>query len=151
MVSFKQIFSEDSAAVDIPAADKAGALAAAVDVLARNGKVGMPQKLLVEIKARESLASTGIGFGVSVPHVLCDEVDEIMGAVLRLKEGVDFNAEDSRPVDLMFLIAGPKGETFTHLKLLSKLARLLHDAAFRESLRQAPDGKALAALLYEKD
>jgi fructose-specific phosphotransferase system IIA component len=151
MTGFKDIFSEDTAAVHVAAKDKKDALEAAAELLARNGKVPDVKKLLDEITKREALASTGIGHGVAVPHVLCDELTSLMFAALTLKEGVDFNAEDRQKVDIVFLIAGPRGETASHLRLLSKLARLLHDQDFREGLRAAPDAGTLAALIYERE
>jgi fructose-specific phosphotransferase system IIA component len=150
-MDFREMFSELSAGVRLEVKDRAAALAAAVDILSRNGKVSDPLKLHENLIQREALGSTGIGHGVAVPHVLCDAVSSLMFAVLTLKQGVDFKAEDGRKVDLIFLIAGPKGETASHLKLLSKLVRLLHDQDFRESLRGASDAGALASLIYERE
>jgi fructose-specific phosphotransferase system IIA component len=151
MTGFRDMFSEDTAAVRVAVKNKADALAAGVEVLARNKRVPSVKKLLDEISKREALASTGIGYGVAVPHVLCDAVTSLMFAVLTLKEGVDFNADDRQKVDILFIIAGPKGETASHLQLLSKLARLLHDVDFRENLRAAPDVGTLAALVYGRE
>ncbi|MDR1177369.1 MAG: PTS sugar transporter subunit IIA [Spirochaetaceae bacterium] len=151
MTDFRDIFSERSAAVQIEVKDKGAALAAAVDVLCRDGKVLDAGKLHDEVIRREALASTGIGHGAALPHVLCDEVSSLMFAALTLKQGVDFKAEDGQKVDLVFLVAGPRGETASHLKLLSKLARLLHDQDFRDSLRAASDAASLASLIYGRE
>ncbi|GHV38856.1 hypothetical protein AGMMS49546_09940 [Spirochaetia bacterium] len=151
MISFRQLLSESSVAVDVPAKDKTSALALAMEALTRNGKVPDPQRLLKEIMDREGQSPTGLGAGVGAPHVLCDVVGELMLAVLRLKEGIDFGAIDGKPVDIIFLIAGPRGESGPHLQLLSKIARLCHDAGFRQAIRLAPDDKALAELIYSKD
>jgi mannitol/fructose-specific phosphotransferase system IIA component (Ntr-type) len=110
-----------------------------------------PVKILEEIRARERLASTGIGEGVAVPHALCDSMDQTVMAVLRLEKPVPFDSADGVPVDLIFIMAGHKGDTANHLKLLSKLARLLHDGDFRSAARAAADGPALAKLLYDRD
>jgi fructose-specific phosphotransferase system IIA component len=151
MADFRDMFSEVTAGARVEVKDRAAALAAAVDLLSRNGKVPDAGKLHDKIIQREALASTGIGHGVAVPHVLCDTVHSLMFAVLTLKQGVDFKAEDGEKVDLIFLIAGPQEETAPHLKLLSKLVRLLHDQDFRDSLRAASDAKALASLIYERE
>jgi PTS system nitrogen regulatory IIA component len=76
---------------------------------------------------------------------------ETLLAVVHLAQPVAFGALDGQPVDLLFMMAGPKGGTTDHLKLLSKLAKLLHDGTFRQAARQATDGKALAQLLYDQD
>ncbi len=151
MISFSQILNPSCAETEVAASDKDAALAAAVDVLSRGGKVQDGARLLEEVRARERLASTGIGEGVAVPHALCDAMTETVMAVLRLEAPIPFEAPDGIPVDILFLMAGPKGETATHLKLLSKLARLLHDGEFRNAARKAPDGPSLAKLLHMRD
>jgi mannitol/fructose-specific phosphotransferase system IIA component (Ntr-type) len=151
MISFKQLLSESCVAVDVPAGDKDSALILALEVLTRNGKVPDQQRLLKEIMFREGQSPTGLGAGVAAPHVLCDAVEELMLAVIRLKEGIDFGAIDSKPVDIIFLITGPKSESAAHLQLLSKIARICHDPGFRQSIRLAPDAGALADLIYSKD
>ncbi|QQO10991.1 PTS sugar transporter subunit IIA [Breznakiella homolactica] len=151
MTSFKHILDPVCAAVGVAADTKEAALAQAVEILAKNGKVPDSAGLLREVLSRESLAPTAIGEGVALPHALSASVPETMFAVLRLARAVDFGADDGGPVDIIFLIAGPRNETSAHLKLLSKLARLLHDEKFRAALRSAADGRSLAELLYEKD
>jgi fructose-specific phosphotransferase system IIA component len=151
MVSFREILPASSAAVGVAASDKDSALAAAVELLASSGKVPDAARLLAEVKERESLSSTGIGEGVAVPHALCESVRETVMCALRLRAPIPFQSIDEQPVDLIFLMAGPRGDTANHLKILSKLARLLHDPEFRKAARSAPDGPALAALLHLKD
>lgn len=151
MINFETILQPSCAAVQVAASDKDAALAASVNLLASNGKVTDPGRLLEDIRAREKLSSTGIGEGVAVPHALSDAIPETVLAVLRLAKPIDFGAVDDAPVDLIFLMAGPRGETTLHLKLLSKLARLLHDEDFRKAARAAADGASLARLLYERD
>jgi fructose-specific phosphotransferase system IIA component len=151
MISFKDILKIQCAAVGVDAKTKDEVLSRAVDVLAAGGSVPDPQRLLEEIRSREKLSSTGIGEGVAIPHALCDSIGETCLAVLRLAVPVDFAAMDEKPVDLVFLMAGPRGDTGNHLKLLSKLARLLHDSEFRKSARSAADGAALVQLLYARD
>lgn len=150
MIEFKDILHPICIELDGPAQNKDEALAHAVELLAKNGKIIDCQKLLNEIKAREELASTGIGNGVAIPHALSDFTCDTMLAILRLKKPIDFDAADALPVDLLFLMTGPKTNTPLHLKILSKLARFLHDEQFRSSLRQAPDSKVVADLIFKQ-
>lgn len=151
MVNFSSILKPAIAAVGVEAKTKDEALIAAVDLVCRSGAVPDREKLLSEIRARESLSSTGIGEGVAVPHALCDTISQTVMSVVHLARPIDFTAVDSQPVDLVFLMAGPRGDTANHLKILSKLARLLHDPEFRKAARSAADGESLVHLLYEKD
>jgi fructose-specific phosphotransferase system IIA component len=150
MIEFKEILSPICIELDGPARSKDEALAHAVELLAKNGKIADSQKLLNEIKAREELASTGIGNGVAIPHALSDFTSDTMLAILRLQKPIDFDAADALPVDLLFLMTGPKANTPLHLKLLSKLARSLHDEQFRASLREAPNSKVIEDLIFTK-
>lgn len=151
MISFKDILKSQCAAVGVEARSKDDILVRAVDLLSAGGAVPDPAKLLEEIRSREKLSSTGIGEGVAIPHALCDSIPETCLAVLRLASPVDFSAMDEKPVDLVFLMAGPRGDTGNHLKLLSKLARLMHDPDFRKGARTVSDGAALVELLYSRD
>jgi fructose-specific phosphotransferase system IIA component len=151
MVEFKDILNPLCIELDGLARSKDEALAYAVELLAKNGKIKDSQKLLNEVKAREELASTGIGNGVAIPHALSDFTPDTMLAILRLEKPIDFDASDALPVDLLFLMTGPKANTPLHLKILSKLARSLHDEQFRASLRQAPNTKVVADLIFRKE
>jgi fructose-specific phosphotransferase system IIA component len=151
MIRFSEILNPSCAATGVSVEDKDAALVAAVDLLSKGGKLSDKTRLLEEVRARERLSSTGIGEGVAVPHALCDAIPQTIMSVLHLSRPIDFGSLDGTPVDLIFLMAGPRGATANHLKLLSKLARLLHDGDFREAARKAEDGRALAALLLERD
>jgi fructose-specific phosphotransferase system IIA component len=151
MIQFATLLKPSCAAVGIDAADKAEALAAITDLLAAGVDAGNAQALLSKVLAREELASTGIGEGIAIPHAVSSSVPATVMAVARLAKPVDFTAVDGQPVDLVFLLVGPEGSSGVHLQILSKLARLLHDPSFRDAARSAPDGAALAGLLYAKD
>lgn len=101
--------------------------------------------------AREKLGSTGIGDGVAIPHGRLKGLDECVGAMIRLPEGVDFEAPDDRPVDLIFGLLVPQDSTETHLKILRALAEMFSDEACLERLRAAGDDEGLHALLLDCD
>ena len=90
--------------------------------------------LVKKILERENSASTGIGHGIALPHVFTDLVKETIIVFGRSSSGIAFDSIDNRPVHLVFLIIGPSSSTGEHLKLLSKLSRLLTDKQFREKL-----------------
>jgi len=99
------------------------------------------------LRQRERLGSTAIGHGVAIPHGRSGAFDEARAAFLRLDPGVDFEAGDGEPVDLVFAMAVPEHFTQQHLQLLSELAERFADEAFREALRGAGDVAALRGLL----
>ncbi|HHM05621.1 MAG TPA: PTS IIA-like nitrogen-regulatory protein PtsN [Gammaproteobacteria bacterium] len=88
--------------------------------------------------ARERLGSTGLGHGVALPHGRLASLDRTLGAFVRLDTGVDFDAADRQPVDLLFAMVVPEASTEEHLQILAKLARMFGDPVFRQRLREAP-------------
>ncbi|MDR2690479.1 MAG: PTS IIA-like nitrogen regulatory protein PtsN, partial [Azoarcus sp.] len=95
---------------------------------------------------RERLGSTGLGQGVAIPHSRIDGLTEATGAFIRLPAPIPFDAPDGRPVNLIFVLLVPADANDTHLQLLSELAQMFSDRAFRESLLAAPDATTLHAL-----
>ena len=151
MPTLRSVLSPECVAVGVRAADKREAIAALVDLLAVAGKAPDRDALLAAALEREALAPTGLGDDCAIPHAQTDAVSETMAAVIRLADPVDFNAPDGSRARLAFMLAGPKDSAAVHLRLLSKLARLLSDPEFRQALLDAPDGAALAGLIIDAD
>lgn len=89
--------------------------------------------------AREKLGSTGLGQGVAIPHGRIKGLKEAVGAFLRLAAPVQFDAPDGKPVSFLFVLLVPEQATEQHLQILSELAQMFSDRAFREQLAAAPD------------
>lgn len=151
MINFSTILHPACVQVSVPASSKEDVLRAAIALLELDGRVPDSNRLLEEVRSRERLAPTGIGEGVAVPHALSDCMEETVMSVLRLEKPVNFDSLDGHPVDLVFMIAGPRSDSASHLKLLSKLARLLHDEEFRRAAREVASAEDLAQLLYSRD
>jgi len=122
-----------------------------VQILFQTGRISDPAAVEEGLMARERLASTGIGFGIAIPHLLTEAVSETVMAFGRKREGIHFDAADGRPVTLVFLIVGPKHQEYNHLLLLSRLSRLLHHAELRSKLLEAPSAEALIGILDEEE
>ena len=99
------------------------------------------------VKKRESSMSTGIGFGIGIPHASTDLIYEVVGALGRSKTGVNFDALDNQPVNLVMLFLVPQGQFQKHLHTLAKIAKLLHKKEFRQALESAPDAKAMYEII----
>jgi mannitol/fructose-specific phosphotransferase system IIA component (Ntr-type) len=99
------------------------------------------------VKKRESSMSTGIGFGIGIPHASTDLIYEVVGALGRSKNGVNFDALDNQPVKLVMLFLVPQGQFQKHLHTLANIAKLLHKADFRQALEQAPDAEAMLQII----
>ena len=102
------------------------------------------------VKKRESSMSTGIGFGIGIPHASTDLIYEVVGALGRSKSGVNFDALDNQPVNLVMLFLVPQGQFQKHLHTLANIAKLLHKADFRQALEQAPDARAMLGIIRDQ-
>lgn len=99
--------------------------------------------------AREKMGSTGLGLGIAIPHGRIKGLKQARGAFLRLASPVPFDAPDGQPVSLVFVLLVPETASEHHLQLLSELAQMFSDKAFREKLLAAPDAAAAHALFAE--
>jgi PTS system nitrogen regulatory IIA component len=100
---------------------------------------------------RERLGSTGLGYGVALPHGRLSQSRQAIGAFVKLNEGIDFDAIDKQPVDLIFGLLVPEHFTDEHLKILAYLADMFSDQAFCKQLREAKtDQKLFEQLMHWK-
>ena len=98
---------------------------------------------------RERLGSTGLGHGIALPHARMRDIDQAYGAFIQLSQGVDFDAVDGKPVDLLFALLVPEAATQEHLQLLATLAGMFSNPDFCASLRRATSPEDLLKQLIE--
>jgi PTS system nitrogen regulatory IIA component len=99
--------------------------------------------------AREKLGSTGLGQGIAIPHGRIKGLKEAVGALIRMREPIPFDAPDGQPVNLIFVLLVPERATDLHLQILSELAQMFSDNAFREQLLRADSASAMHSLIAE--
>jgi PTS system nitrogen regulatory IIA component len=109
---------------------------------------GQNERAILEILLqREKLGSTAVGNGVAIPHGKLPKLGRLFGLFARLERPIDFEALDSQPVDLVFLLLAPEAAGADHLKALARVARLLRDQEIARRLRESHDADALYAVL----
>ena len=146
-----ELLDSECIKLDLEARRKSDALRELVELLHREGKIEDPEAAQAGLIEREKLASTGIGRGIAIPHLLSEEARETVMAFGRKREGIRFDAIDGRPVTLVFLIVGPKHREYAHLRLLSRLARLLQEDSFRQALLQAQSASEVLEIVRGKE
>jgi PTS system nitrogen regulatory IIA component len=99
--------------------------------------------------AREKLGSTGVGQGIAIPHARLNNCSHVIGSLVRLKEKIDFDAIDGKPVDLLFVLVVPKEATSEHLELLSQIAEKFNNPKLCDALRQAENDENLYSLMFD--
>ena len=151
MTVIHDILCEECISLNLGARKKTAVIEELVELLLRAGKVADKGALTAELLERERTASTGIGQGIAIPHRITERVSTTLMAVGRSPAGVAFDAIDKKPVHLFFLILGPPGNPAGHLKLLSRLSRLLLHGDLHRQLMDAPTGAAVLELLREQE
>jgi fructose-specific phosphotransferase system IIA component len=145
------ILSKDQIVTDLQATNRWEAIDELINNLVTTGKI-KPENhdsIAAVVKKRESSMSTGIGFGIGIPHASTDLIYEVVGALGRSRTGVNFDALDNQPVNLVMLFLVPQGQFQKHLHTLANIAKLLHKAEFRQALEQAPDAETMLRIIRE--
>ena len=100
---------------------------------------------------REKIMSTGVGKGLAIPHCKTKLVEENYGAFAVLKEPLEFNSVDNQPVRLVFLLVGPDAKNSLHIKLLSRISRLMNSGTFREKVLSCENPEQILEALQEEE
>lgn len=143
------ILSPPQIVADLQAKDRWEAIEELINNLVATGKIKPEHRDAISavVRKRETSMSTGIGFGIGIPHASTDLIYEVTGALGRSRPGVNFDALDNQPVTLVMLFLVPQGQFQKHLHTLAEIAKLLHRNEFRKALEEAPDGEAMYKII----
>ena len=150
-MTLSDILTSDSIIADLKAADRWAAIDELIDQLVAAGRIAPADRNAVSavIRRRETSMSTGIGYGIGIPHASTNLIKTVVGAFGRSKTGVAFDALDGQPVKLVVLFLVPQGEFQKHLHTLADIAKLLHRSEFRQALEEAPDAPGIYRIIRE--
>jgi mannitol/fructose-specific phosphotransferase system IIA component (Ntr-type) len=143
------ILHEDQIEADLRASTRWEAIDELIGLLVTRGKI-LPEhrdQIAAVVKKRENSMSTGIGFGIGIPHASTDLIYDVIGAFGRSRGGVQFDALDNQPVKLVMLFLVPQGQFQKHLHTLANIAKLLHNKDFRQALETAPDAASMMRII----
>ena len=133
----------------VTATNKRQVLKVVAEIAARS--LGVKASAALEaLLDREAVGSTGVGYGVAVPHARVAGLTQLRGVFVRLEHAVEFGAVDDRPVDLVFALFAPPEANGEHLRALARVSRVLRQAELREQLRKARSPDAIHALLTQE-
>ena len=143
------ILGHEQVLPDMQASNRWEAIDELIGQLITSGKIKAEHRdaITAVIKKRETSMSTGIGFGIGIPHASTDLIYEVVGSLGRSKKGINFDALDNQPVTLVMLFLVPQGQFQKHLHTLAKIAKLFHKKEFRAALEAAPDAPTMHAII----
>jgi len=148
-MEINEVFSPECVIAQKKIASKKRALEQLSDLLVIASPGLIQSEIFEGLVGRERLGSTGLGHGAAIPHGRLKSVERPVCAFLQLKTGVDFDAVDGQPVDLICALLVPEESTNEHLKLLAMLAEIFGDERFCEQLRAAQNDADLYQLLTQ--
>lgn len=139
------ILSPEQINPDMKATNRWEAIDELISHLVSVGKIKPENReaILTVVKKRETTMSTGIGFGIGIPHASSDLIYEVVGALGRSRKGINFDALDNQPVNLVMLFVVPQGHFQKHLRTLADIAKLLKNETSRRALEEAADAQTM--------
>lgn len=117
-----------------------------------NKKFNLDERTLLEnLTKREKLGSTAVGNGIAIPHANISGISEPRLLVATLSEGLDFNAADDQPIDIVFLLLAPDNEGSEHLQALALVSRLLRNNELTNKLRGCKSPESAMMVITQID
>jgi len=150
-MSLANLLSAEQIIPEMQATERWSAIVELIDLLVSLGKIKSADRdpILAALKQREETMSTGIGFGIAIPHCSSDRL-EVVAAFGRSTKGIEFDALDNAPVKFVVLFIVPKNQFQTHLRTLASIAKFLNDRSVRESLASAKSADEILAIFRDR-
>ncbi len=137
--------------IDLAAQSKPAAIEELLDLLVLAGRLTDRAGALEAVLKREALQTTGIGHGVAVPHAKHASVTALTAALGISRSGLDFDAVDHQPVQVVFLLLAKINDPGPHIRALAEISRLLQVPGFQEKLIAAPSPADLLAVIAAQE
>ncbi|GIU48600.1 MULTISPECIES: PTS IIA-like nitrogen regulatory protein PtsN [Shewanella] len=113
------------------------------DLMAAQYPTLSSQAIFESLIAREKMGSTGIGNGIAIPHGRLNDIEHPIAILIKCEEGIEFDAIDKKPVDILFALLVPSDQCQQHLSTLSTMAEKLSDKLILKRLRKSHDATEL--------
>ena len=150
-MKISEILNEKLIKININAKDKTDAINQMIDLAVNSGNINNLEKVKECVFERERLVSTGVGKGFAIPHGKTDEIKDMIAAFGILSEPIDFDSIDGEKVNFILLLVGKDSLLNAHIKLLSRISRLMNKDEFRVKLLQAPNETEVLKLFKEEE
>jgi mannitol/fructose-specific phosphotransferase system IIA component (Ntr-type) len=144
-MALAELLSPEQIIPEMKATERWDAIVELMDLLVARGQIKPEDKdgILAALKQREETMSTGIGFGIAIPHCSSDRLNKVVAAFGRSSKGIEFDALDNAPVKFVVLFVVPKNQFQTHLRTLASIAKFLNDRGVRDQLASADSAEAI--------
>jgi fructose-specific phosphotransferase system IIA component len=145
------ILTEDLVVTGLAGETKDEILDAMIGLVATSPRVLDREKVRTAIFEREKIMSTGVGNGFAIPHGKTDAVSDIVAAFAVTGVPIDYDSLDEKPVRLVFLLVGKENLVGPHIKLLSRISRLMNKEEFRSRLLESKSPREILDLFRQEE
>ncbi len=135
----------------LPGTTKTEILNKMIDLAATSDRVLDKEKMRSAILEREKIMSTGVGSGFAIPHGKTDAVQDIVAAFAITEQPIDYQSLDDQPVRIVFLLVGKDNSVGPHIKLLSRISRLMNKEEFRKKLIDAESPSEILQIFKQEE
>jgi fructose-specific phosphotransferase system IIA component len=136
---------------DLKSHDKEDVINELVDLFINDSRIIDINKVRDSVLEREKIMSTGVGKGFAIPHGKTGAVNEIIAAFGKANEPIEYQSLDNKPVNLVFLLVGKDNLVSTHIKLLSRISRMMNKDEFRLKLLAAASSDEIYDLFKQEE
>lgn len=133
-MKIQELLQKNCILIDLKDTDKSEVLGQMTRYMASINNLQNPDQIVQKILERETEMSTGIGYGIAIPHTRLSTINRLYMVAGRSKTGIDFNAIDEQPVHLLFMMISPTNTTTEHTQILSSLSRIMSYEDIRSKL-----------------
>lgn len=131
--------------------DKDDAIRQLSVIAAKTGGLDDPDRIYRSVIDRERIMSTGVGKGLGIPHGKVSGMTDIVVLFARLTAPIDFGSIDRSAVGMIFFVVGPESQSGIHIRLLSRISRLMNNDPFRERLLACGDAASILNTFREEE
>ena len=136
---------------DLKGKEKVEVINELIDLFKGDPRVKDIEKIREAVLEREKIMSTGVGKGFAIPHGKTNQVEEILGAFGKSNNPIEYESLDNQPVHLVFMLVGKDNLVSTHIKLLSRISRMMNKDEFRESLMKTQTKDEIQELFRKEE
>ena len=146
-----EILKPQDIKIPLLAKTKSEAIGELVQLLADAGEITDAKKVLDAVLEREATRTTGIGNGLAIPHGKCAGTKELVMAIGKAAEPIDFQSIDGRPVSIIWMLTSPPDKTGPHIHALARISRLMTIDKFRHALMNAATAQEAYDLIVQQE
>lgn len=148
-MKIQDLIQKSAVLIDLKADDKTVLLTQMAQYLASLYDLKDPENITQKIIEREATLSTGIGFGIAIPHTRLDNIDRVFLIAARCIKGVEFGAIDENPVHLIFMMVSPKNTIEEHSRILTSISKIMSNGEIRQKMMSAENVEEFIKVLTD--